>query len=46
VIKIILHDETGSNEVNEGYIEELVSAMDFDKNGKIDANEFLGNTKQ
>ena len=41
MIKIILYDENGPGEVNEGYIEELVSAMDFDKNGKIDVNEFL-----
>ncbi len=42
VIKLILHDENGSGDVNEEYIEELTSAMDFDKNGKIDVNEFLG----
>jgi hypothetical protein len=45
VIKIILNDEKGAGEVDEEYIEELASAMDFDKNGKIDVNEFLGNTK-
>jgi serine/threonine-protein phosphatase with EF-hand domain len=41
VIKIILNDEKGAGEVDEEYIEELASAMDFDKNGKIDVNEFL-----
>lgn len=45
VIKIILNDEKGAGKVDEEYIEELASAMDFDKNGKIDVNEFLGNTK-
>ncbi len=46
VIKIILNDENGTGEINDAYIEELVSAMDFDKNGKIDVNEFLGNTNK
>ncbi|CAF0929609.1 unnamed protein product [Adineta steineri] len=41
VIKLILHGENGTDEVNEAYIDELSSAMDFDKNGKIDINEFL-----
>ncbi|CAF0994447.1 unnamed protein product [Adineta steineri] len=41
VIKLILHGENGADEVNEAYIDELSSAMDFDKNGKIDINEFL-----
>jgi Ca2+-binding EF-hand superfamily protein len=42
VIKLILHDENGTGDVNQAYIDELTSAMDFDKNGKIDFNEFLG----
>ncbi len=42
IIKLILHGENGTGDVNEAYIEELTSAMDFDKNGKIDFNEFLG----
>ena len=42
VIKLILHDENAAADVNEAYIEELTLAMDFDKNGKIDVNEFLG----
>ncbi|CAF1159747.1 unnamed protein product [Didymodactylos carnosus] len=48
IIRIILVDENqnggsekASNIVNDEYIEELTSAMDFDKNGKIDFNEFL-----
>ncbi|CAF1318734.1 unnamed protein product [Adineta steineri] len=41
IIKIILDDENGSGSVNDAYVEELTSAMDFDKNGKIDFNEFL-----
>lgn len=42
VIKLILYDGNGIGDVNDAYIEELTSAMDFDKNGKIDINEFLG----
>ena len=42
VIKLILHDENEKAQVNDAYIEELTAAMDFDKNGKIDVNEFLG----
>jgi hypothetical protein len=42
IIKLILHGENGGEDVNDAYIEELTSAMDFDKNGKIDFNEFLG----
>lgn len=41
VMKLVLHGENGS-EVNDDYIEELSGAMDFDRNGKIDMNEFLG----
>lgn len=41
-IKLILYGENGSGDVNDAYVEELTSAMDFDKNGKIDFNEFLG----
>lgn len=43
MIKLILHDENEKAQVNDAYIEELTAAMDFDKNGKIDVNEFLGN---
>ena len=42
VIKLILYGENGSGDVNDAYVEELTSAMDFDRNGKIDFNEFLG----
>jgi len=42
VMNLVLRDENTPN-VNEKYIEELSLAMDFDRNGKIDANEFLGN---
>lgn len=42
IIKLILYGENGTGDVNEAYVEELTSAMDFDKNGKIDFNEFLG----
>jgi len=41
VIKLILREESGSENIDESYVEELSSAMDFDKNGKIDVNEFL-----
>ncbi|CAF4482030.1 unnamed protein product, partial [Rotaria socialis] len=41
VIKLLLYDEHGVGDVNQAYIEELTSAMDLDKNGKIDVNEFL-----
>ncbi|CAF0748776.1 unnamed protein product [Adineta ricciae] len=41
VIKLLLHGEHGNGEVNQAYVDELCSAMDFDKNGKIDMNEFL-----
>ncbi|CAF1083695.1 unnamed protein product [Rotaria sordida] len=42
VVKLILYDEYGTGDINEAYIEELISAMDLDKNGRIDINEFLG----
>lgn len=42
VIKLVTYDENVINEVNQAYVEEIISAMDFDKNGKIDMNEFLG----
>lgn len=42
IIKLIVYGETGTGDVNDAYIEELTAAMDFDKNGKIDFNEFLG----
>ncbi len=42
IIKLILYGENGTGDVNDSYVEELTSAMDFDKNGKIDFNEFLG----
>ena len=42
VMNLVLRDENTPN-VTEKYIEELSLAMDFDRNGKIDANEFLGN---
>lgn len=42
IVKLILCGENGTGDVNEAYVEELTSAMDFDKNGKIDFNEFLG----
>ncbi|CAM4754238.1 unnamed protein product [Rotaria magnacalcarata] len=41
IIKLILDGENGTDDVNDAYIAELTSAMDFDKNGKIDFNEFL-----
>ena len=45
VIKLLLHGEHGNGEVNQAYVDELCSAMDFDKNGKIDMNEFLGRSR-
>ena len=42
VIKLMLHGEDGTGDVSDAYIDELSAAMDFDKNGKIDINEFLG----
>ncbi|CAF4049213.1 unnamed protein product [Rotaria sp. Silwood2] len=42
VLKLLFYGENGSNNVNQAYIEEVISAMDFDKDGKIDVNEFLG----
>jgi Ca2+-binding EF-hand superfamily protein len=43
VVKLILHGENDTDEnANDAYVEELTAAMDFDKNGKIDVNEFLG----
>lgn len=41
VMKLILHNDKDDGHVNDAYIEELATAMDFDKNGKIDMNEFL-----
>ena len=40
-IKLILYDEKDDGHVNDAYIDELATAMDLDKNGKIDMNEFL-----
>lgn len=45
ILKLVLNGENGTSEVDDAYIEELTSAMDFDKNGKIDFNEFLGMNK-
>ncbi|CAF5121568.1 unnamed protein product, partial [Rotaria sp. Silwood1] len=42
VVRLLLYNENGSDHVNEADIEELSSAMDLDRNGKIDINEFLG----
>lgn len=42
IIKLLLYGENGNGDVNEAYIDELTSAMDADRNGKIDVNEFLG----
>ncbi|CAF0789305.1 unnamed protein product [Rotaria sordida] len=42
VLKLLLYDENDTGDINEAYIEELSSAMDLDKNGQIDINEFLG----
>ncbi|CAF1090028.1 unnamed protein product [Rotaria sordida] len=41
IVKLILYGENDMGDVNDAYVEELTSAMDFDKNGKIDFNEFL-----
>ena len=41
VIKLVLRGESDSENVDDAYVEELTSAMDFDRNGKIDVNEFL-----
>lgn len=41
VMKLILLNENNNGQVNDAYIDELASAMDLDKNGKIDMNEFL-----
>ncbi|CAF1092757.1 unnamed protein product [Rotaria sordida] len=41
ILKVLLCDENNSDGINEAYIEELSSAMDLDKNGRIDINEFL-----
>ncbi|CAF1374131.1 unnamed protein product, partial [Rotaria sordida] len=41
ILKLLLCDEDNSDGINETYIEELSSAMDLDKNGRIDINEFL-----
>ncbi|CAF2929864.1 unnamed protein product, partial [Rotaria sp. Silwood2] len=41
VLKLLLYDENNTDGINEAYIEELSSAMDLDKNGRIDINEFL-----
>ncbi|CAF4223072.1 unnamed protein product, partial [Rotaria sordida] len=42
VVKLILYDEYNTDDIDEAYIEELISAMDLDNNGRIDINEFLG----
>lgn len=41
VMKLVLLNENGPGQANDAYIDELASAMDLDKNGKIDMNEFL-----
>ncbi|CAF2999181.1 unnamed protein product [Rotaria sp. Silwood2] len=41
VLKLLFYGENDSNNVNQAHIEEVISAMDFDKDGKIDVNEFL-----
>ncbi|CAF1127362.1 unnamed protein product [Rotaria sordida] len=41
VVKLILYDEYNTDDIDEAYIEELISAMDLDNNGRIDINEFL-----
>ncbi|CAF5045136.1 unnamed protein product, partial [Rotaria sp. Silwood1] len=41
ILKLLLYDENGTGDIDEAYIEELSSAMDLDKNGRIDINEFL-----
>ncbi|CAF5164393.1 unnamed protein product, partial [Rotaria sp. Silwood1] len=42
VLKLLFYGENSNSDVNQAYIEEIISAMDFDKDGKIDVNEFLG----
>lgn len=42
VVKLLLNDEKNPGTLSDAYIDELASAMDIDKNGKIDVNEFLG----
>ncbi|CAF3479330.1 unnamed protein product [Rotaria sp. Silwood1] len=42
VMKLLLDGKNCIGDVHQAYIEELTCAMDFDKNGKIDINEFLG----
>ncbi|CAF5161269.1 unnamed protein product, partial [Rotaria sp. Silwood1] len=41
-LNLLFYDENDNNNVNQAYIEEIVAEMDFDMDGKIDANEFLG----
>ncbi|CAF4676766.1 unnamed protein product, partial [Rotaria sp. Silwood2] len=41
IVRLLLYDKNGTDDVNEAYIEELSSAMDLDRNGRIDVNEFL-----
>ncbi|CAF4197975.1 unnamed protein product, partial [Rotaria magnacalcarata] len=41
VLKLLLYDGNDTDGVNEANIAELSSAMDLDKNGRIDINEFL-----
>ncbi|CAF4985010.1 unnamed protein product, partial [Rotaria sp. Silwood1] len=40
-LNLLFYDENDNNNVNQAYIEEIVAEMDFDMDGKIDANEFL-----
>ncbi|CAF3267629.1 unnamed protein product [Rotaria socialis] len=41
VLKLLLYDGNDNDGINEANIAELSSAMDLDKNGRIDINEFL-----
>ncbi|CAF3545299.1 unnamed protein product [Rotaria sp. Silwood1] len=41
IMKVLLDGKNGTGDVHQAYMEELTCAMDFDKNGKIDINEFL-----
>lgn len=41
VMKLMLYNENNDH-LHEKYVDELCSAMDFDGNGRIDLNEFLG----